>query len=107
MNAEELKRMAAVMLAAAEGKKIQFSVKGGSGVWRTTPEQLWDWSTYDYRVKPETIRYRVALIRNTSALYSSVRFYPTAVLYEEQQCDDREKCDSFVRGLTDWQEVEV
>lgn len=104
---EDIKRMAAVMLAAAEGKKIQCRREGWVGEWTAVREPSWDWTAYDYRVKPAAVKYRVGLFHYNNGCYGSKRFFPHAVLYEEQQGDDREKWGSFVRWLTDWHEVEV
>jgi len=46
-----IQEMIAVMQAAVEGKVIE-TAKSSEGVWRVNPAPMWDWSNYDYRVKP-------------------------------------------------------
>ena len=46
--------MTEVMNAFAEGKKIQFtSVANKDMVWMDTDNPTWDFSSYNYRIKPE------------------------------------------------------
>ena len=47
-----LQEKIAVMQAAAEGKQIQSMIPDCSN-WVDTNNPSWDWSTFDYRVKPE------------------------------------------------------
>jgi len=49
---ENCKKMVDVMLAYVDGKQIQVSLKEG---WRDITGPEWDWSTYDYRVKPKPL----------------------------------------------------
>ena len=42
----------AVMQAHEDGKEIEYR-NGYYPTWKRTPNPLWDWSTTDYRVKPE------------------------------------------------------
>lgn len=102
MNAEELKRMAAVMLAAAEGKEIQFRNQRGS-CWCSCTNPVWDWYAYDYRVKPIAIKYRVAVLRFPGSSGPT----PHVCTYLDDQSDPREKWSSFVKWAGDWHEVEV
>lgn len=44
--------MIAVMQAFAEGKKIEVSPKGAN-LWVPAITHEWDWSDFDYRIKPE------------------------------------------------------
>ena len=53
MNTE---KMRAVMLAADEGKPIQFRNRNRVCDWLNTSKPTWDWVTCDYRVKPEPKR---------------------------------------------------
>lgn len=48
-------KMRAVMLAADEGKRIEYCERGNSQ-WKWAPCPYWDWNNYDYRVKPEPKR---------------------------------------------------
>ena len=47
---ENCEKMAGVMLAYADGKQIQVSLKEG---WKDIVDPEWNWSAYDYRVKPK------------------------------------------------------
>ncbi len=57
----------------------------------------------DYRVKPVTVRYRVALFEpvGMAGSYSAVA---TSSLVGEREL---RACDGFVRWLTDWTEVQA
>lgn len=103
MKAEELKRMAAVMLAAAEGKEIQCRAKGLSEAWVGALYPTWNWYAYDYRVKPTVIKYRVALLKSPREDVPT----PYAFTYAENECDSPEKWEGFVKWAGDWKEVEV
>jgi hypothetical protein len=87
------------IVAFAEGKQIQYRRAGG--LWKDTGQPGF-YTHYEYRVKPEVLRYRVALFAGPS------RENPwTAVAQSEDLAQKWEKSISFVRWLTDWQEVEV
>jgi len=47
------KEMIAVMQAYIDGKKIQIADKGCKDWENYIGEPLWDWDTFDYRIKPE------------------------------------------------------
>lgn len=57
MTNEEIKKAGEVMIAAAGGATVQCSVKGlGDWVGGNAKPQ-WDWTRYDYRIKPtKTLR---------------------------------------------------
>lgn len=93
------------IVAWAEGKTIQVLCSG---------DHYWyDWKLDDvapafcrdneYRVKPETIRYRTYLLRTVGVS----RHYVCTVSEEANKEDPREEWDLFVRWLGDWQEVEI
>lgn len=47
--------MIAVLQAAKEGKAIQYWARRNRGTdenWGDAPKPIWNWATYDYRVKP-------------------------------------------------------
>ena len=51
----DIDHMIAVMQAAKEGKAIQrrpHHYPDTDVCWKDAPEPSWDWSTFDYRVKP-------------------------------------------------------
>ena len=52
MTPQQSREAAAVMLAFANGKKLQYSHKC-NGVWRQCLAPIWDWSVKEYRVAPE------------------------------------------------------
>ena len=55
----DINRMIAVMQAAKEGKAIQSRRSDYCDIdenWKDTPEPIWNWDTYDYRVKPAELR---------------------------------------------------
>ena len=91
------------IVAWAEGKTVQ--------VWCNVGHYWYDWAdnyapAFDldnrYRVKPETIRYRVFLLRWRNSMPS------ISVVDEQSQKEEpREEWGSFVRWLGDWQEVEI
>ena len=53
MTPEELKYAASVMLAAAEGKKIQYRSKGEIHEQWGETRPSWNWDLFDYRIAPE------------------------------------------------------
>ena len=57
MTREEARKAAEVMLAYAEGKKIEYRVRGGEE-WRPINEldtPLFDWNSTEYRIKQDPI----------------------------------------------------
>ena len=57
MNTQETKAAAAVMIAFAEGKKIEYRVRCGARGWQhlkldESDGVDWDWGTYDFRIAP-------------------------------------------------------
>lgn len=58
MNAEETKRAAAVMIAHAEGKRIERQSRS-EGDWADCPQPVWNWYSRDYRIAPEPIEVEV------------------------------------------------
>ena len=54
MTTEETRQAAEVMLAFAEGKKIELRSHNMGGKWiPATPEPTWSWHTVEYRVVTE------------------------------------------------------
>lgn len=85
--------------AWADGAEIQFFNYFTSS-WKDLNEPIWS-DENEYRIKPQTIRYRVALLR-----YDDGRVMTCNVETEVQEKSLRE-WHEFVRWLTDWIEVEV
>ena len=52
MNIEETKEAAAVMLAWADGKEIEYKEMALTGGWTTTENPQWRWKDFNYRIKP-------------------------------------------------------
>ena len=50
MNIEQTKEAIRVMQAFVDGKEVEF--KWGSMDWNSTDKPEWNWSAYDYRIKP-------------------------------------------------------
>jgi hypothetical protein len=53
---------------------------------------------FEYRIKPNTVRYRLCLIDS---------YKPRVHVINYLQDEGIEKCNSFICWLGDWQEVEV
>ena len=51
MTREQARKAAEIMLAYADGKEIEFFVKGGRK-WRRANEPTFDWCNTNYRIKP-------------------------------------------------------
>jgi hypothetical protein len=90
---------AEVIKAWADGKVTQ--VKASCGWLDLSPSDYHAWTSAEYRVKPETIRYRVALMRHKGG----TPFTNSADT--EEQVVGWTCSPSFIRRLTDWVEVEV
>jgi hypothetical protein len=58
MTPDETKQAAAVMIAWADGKKIQTRNPAG-GQWLPMPQPDWDWQRYEYRIAPEPLEVEV------------------------------------------------
>ena len=93
----DIDHMIAVMQAAKEGKAIQYRARGNRGTdenWGDAPSPIWNWATYDYRVKPAEPR-RVWV--NMYGSYSTVGY----AFYSRQIADthagvERVECVEFV-----------
>jgi hypothetical protein len=91
------------IVAWAEGKPIQHR-ESGTYKWRDCEGMLAPIFTdsYEYRVKPETVKWRAYLYR----AYSDQLIVYTATLGAHDVAA-AEKMPGFVRWLGDWQETEV
>ena len=81
----DIDHMIAVMQAAKEGKTIQFRVLDSSDIdvrWRDAHAPSWDWTVFDYRVKPEPRRVWL-------------NWYPTKKCRSSVCYDSREEAASF------------
>ena len=84
----------------ADGAVIQYRVSG-LFVWTDTTEPKWR-TDNEYRVKPETKKYRVALFKWSPENQPSV-----SVTDNKEREKTWENLSTFVRWLTDWVEYEV
>jgi hypothetical protein len=97
MNKEQTRIAAQVMQAFAEGKQIQGRRAGQGNDWMTMVSPVWDWYNSQYRIKPETKKYRVALRR--------VHNGPLAfIINSESLAQQVEQWEDFIKWLTDWTE---
>lgn len=107
MTPERAKELLPIIQAFVEGRTIQNRVKGCT-VWKDVPYPCWD-NECEYRVKPETIKYRVALLRDATGYQWAHCFKPHPLSAIAQAGGDLkpENLPNFVKWLTDWIEVEV
>jgi hypothetical protein len=82
--------------AWADGAQIQQRIYNGE--WRDLLNPLWDGDMY--RIKPDTIKYRLALIQGFNVPWINAAM-------SEPEAMNIENTKTFVRWLGDWQEVEV
>ena len=93
-------KYADVIKAAADGATVQYLHKvPRTGIWVdwVAPEFPPFTEHYEWRIKPETLRYRVALFQGE-------------VINAITSANDAEEVETyphFVRWLHDWQEVEI
>jgi hypothetical protein len=94
---------AEVIKAWADGKTIQTKI---GLMWIDMRERNCPtWANHEYRVKPETIRYRVALFKPDDRYPAP---YTTSIFTTEKMAHIAEHGSPyFVRWLTDWTEVEI
>jgi hypothetical protein len=87
------------MDAFAAGKPVQFMSKFGTQQWVTMTTAAWSpsWCTdYEYRIKPEVVKYRLVLVKMFGTTYEVYAL-----------SDGEDYSGEFIRWLSDWQEVEV
>ena len=92
----DIDHMIAVLTAAKEGKTIQSrrrAYRDIDGYWSDLIKSIWDWSTYDYRVKPEELR-RVWLNIREDVMPSVYTSRSQADLHAAR--DGRTECVEFV-----------
>lgn len=96
----ERHKHADLIIAWANGAKIQYRDPDYSdGEWDETTHPTW--SEYkEYRIKPKTMKYRVALL---TALDEPC----VAATHDSKAAQEWERHENFVRWLTDWVEVKV
>ena len=101
MNIEETKQAIAVMQAYLDGKPIEMRNRDLMSQWLSADTSKWNWFNWEYRVKREVVKYRVALMQGECG------FYWTNTVNNDAQVENCESHNRFVRWLTDWREVEV
>ena len=72
------KEKIAVMQAFVEGKEIQVSTRHSTEWKRLTWVPEWDWTSYDYRIKPEPKFAYVNVYSYANAKATDSASYPTA-----------------------------
>jgi len=87
-----------LIIAWANGEDIQYSFKGSE--WEDTDSPCWETNS-EYRIKPEVIRYRVALYKQYDGILTC------SVVNNKEQEKKMFELNGFVKWLTDWIEVEV
>lgn len=87
---------AALIKQWADGAIIQYRPYR-EGQWGDMLDPVWHYAG-EYRVKPVTSKYRVALLDNGATVHAS---------NDEMHSEVMEKQPYFVRWLTDWIEYEV
>lgn len=98
MTPERAKELLPIIQAFAEGKTIQRKSKVNDA-WGDIVGQHSFLNDYEYRIKPKTVKFRLALLKATH----SKKLYT----YSADECTEKdvEKSLQFIRWLGDWQEV--
>jgi len=100
MNRERAKELLPIITAFANGEDVQSATAAecrGPKQWVQTPSPCWD-DECEYRIKPKTMRYRVALMKSNTNTWLGLDSTPNGVTQHSSY---------FQRWLTDWIEVEV
>lgn len=100
-NILDVDHMIDIFTAIKEGKEIQYRRISTSGWTDVDIKKIPNFEKYEYRVKPNSRKYRVGLFKN-------VYHYYTITMANDEQANLREKFDdTFVRWLSDWIEYKV
>jgi len=97
---------AAVIHAWADGKTIQFKYDKGHWIDADVSELFFSFTdNHEWRIKPETLRYRVALMKGDTGNYWAKLVHSK----DEVKMDIASNTyyANYVKWLTDWIEVEV
>lgn len=86
-----------VIKAWADGKKVQVR-RNADRPWEDVSDPNW-FNDKEYRVKPETVKYRVSLHKSSLG-----RMYTLSADNERDELE-YSRCACFVKWLTEWQEV--
>ena len=87
-----------IIIAWENGAEVQFR-ETGDPYWTDNVDPRW-YEGFEYRIKPTTIRYRVAFFKDSHETW-------TSTAENENQSCMFEAYDTFDRWITDWIEVEV
>lgn len=94
MNKEQTKEAIAVMQAYVDGKDIEHSFITGTGAWYPGDCLGWRFDKCKYRIKPKTIKYRLALMKSGD------------LTWVRALAPDASR-EGFIKWLSDWIEIEV
>lgn len=101
-NTQKPHKHAEVIKAWADGAIIQFRPQGTKWAWENCCNNNPNWlNNYEYRVKPQTQKYRVGLFRINESHKT------TCLFQQEASAQEAEKYHNFIKWLTDWIEYEV
>lgn len=106
---------AEILRAIADGKQVQWRPAGGNNTWIDWMETANSVSPlvrslyYEWRVKPEGVRYRLALLDglHTKTDTTWIQRSYISVAETDEQARNTEKLNNFVRWLGPWREVEL
>jgi hypothetical protein len=88
-----------LIIAWANDKSLEIQYETTDHEWRDASSPAWN-EDYGYRIKPEVIRYRVAIFSDVNSTIAATKKDEIAKFWEEKNPD-------FKKWLTDWIEVEV
>lgn len=102
MNKDQTKQAIAVMQGYVDGKTIQYRYDEKQAWTTLTRYPNWDWTEVEYRIKPEMVKCRRYLYKQSSGMPTvGITQLPVRVL-------EIEGFLSFIRWIDlEWQEVEI
>ena len=104
MQRTRAKELLPIIQAFAEGKTVQYI--NADSLWIDADDPLFIDSGTEYRIKPEVVRYRRALMKRYNEESPHIQVIQEMEGYASPE--DLEKFPSFLRWIdTEWQEVEV
>jgi hypothetical protein len=98
---EARKQFAEVVAAWADGAEIQSCAPRSEATWQDRLNPVF-MDNFSWRIKPQTIRYRVGISRSEE---NGVIYAVSVDNAADEECE--QSYQHFIRWLTDWQEVEV
>jgi hypothetical protein len=101
MTPERAKELLPIIQAFAAGKTVQYRHQDSfDSEWRTVDNPTWS-NGHIYRIKPETRKFRVCLLRDP------IRARAWLVNSTDLDVNKVESYPNFIRWLTDWVEYEI